>query len=252
MLTASGPKPVRAIEKILLVDGIHQINHHFLHDLILKAGNRDGSRFPVLLGDKDAAQRLYLILACHKPPMQLTDVLLGVGLVLCIRDPVDPGTGFPSQIPKCLIQLFHCDQVSDGVKLSLRIRPGRHRLPVGRCLDHARGFPCCIDLPLVCMLSPLPRWNRKVHLSLSSSAISAFPEIMAGRLPHHVFRGLLSVHSRYGLHTHQVTFMTLYTGGFSRFVTSTTAPIATGWNESCRAGFAPAGKPCLCTAHMTM
>jgi hypothetical protein len=100
------------------------------------------------------------------------------------------------------------------------------------------------------MLSPLPRWNRKVHLSLSSFAISAFPEIMAGRLPHHVFRGLLSVHSRYGLHTHQVTFMTLYTGGFSRFVTSTTAPIATGWNESCRAGVAPAGKPCLCTAHM--
>src|SRR5208283_1734586 len=64
------------------------------------------------------------------------------------------------------------------------------------------------------------------------------------------FRGLLSVHSRYGLHTHQVTFMTLYTGGVRRFVTSTTAPIATGWNESCRAGFAPAGKPCLCTAHM--
>ena len=62
-------------------------------------------------------------------------------------------------------------------------------------------------------------------------------------------RGLLSIHSRYGLHTRQVTFMTLYTGGFSRFVTFTTAPIATGWNESCRAGFAPAGKPCLCTAH---
>src|ERR1022692_3910413 len=54
---------------------------------------------------------------------------------------------------------------------------------------------------------------------------------MAGRLPHHVFRGLLSVHSRYGLHTRQVTFMTLYTGGSSRFVTSTTAPIATGWSE---------------------
>ena len=79
--------------------------------------------------------------------------------------------------------------------------------------------------------------------------MSAFPEIVAGRLPHHVFRGLLGVHSRYGLHTRQVTFMTLYTGGFSRFVTSTTAPIATGWNESCRAGFAPAERPCLRTAH---
>jgi hypothetical protein len=99
------------------------------------------------------------------------------------------------------------------------------------------------------MLSPLPRRNRKVRFSFTSLAVTAFPEIMAGRLPHCVFRGLLSVHSRYGLHTCQVTDMTLYTGGFSRFVTSTTAPIATGWNESCRAGFAPAGKPCLCTAH---
>ncbi len=43
--------------------------------------------------------------------------------------------------------------------------------------------------------------------------------------------------------------MALYTGGFSRFVASTAAPIATGWSESCRAGFAPAGKPCLRTAH---
>jgi hypothetical protein len=60
---------------------------------------------------------------------------------------------------------------------------------------------------------------------------------------------LLGVYLHYGLHTRQVTDMTLYTGGFSRFVTSTTAPIATGWNESCRTGFAPAGKPCLGTAH---
>ena len=31
-------------------------------------------------------------------------------------------------------------------------------------------------------------------------------------------------------------YVTLYTEGFSRFVTSTTAPIATGWSESCRVG----------------
>jgi len=116
-------------------------------------------------------------------------------------------------------------------------------------LTSQRGFPCCIDLPLVCMLSPIPRWNRKVHPSFSSFAIAAFPDITAGRLPHHGFRGLLSVHSHYGLHIHQVTFMTIYTGGFSRFVTSTTAPIVTGWNETCRAGFAPAGRLCLFTAH---
>lgn len=35
--------------------------------------------------------------------------------------------------------------------------------------------------------------------------VAAFSENLAGRLPHRVFRGLLSVHSRYGLHTRQVT-----------------------------------------------
>jgi len=43
--------------------------------------------------------------------------------------------------------------------------------------------------------------------------------------------------------------MTLYTEGFSRFVASTTASIATGWSESCRMGFAPTERSCLSTAH---
>jgi len=99
------------------------------------------------------------------------------------------------------------------------------------------------------MPSPLPRRNRWVRSSLASPAMSAFPVIQAGRLPHHPFRGLLSVYSRYGLHTRQVPCRTLYTEGFSRFVTSTTAPIATGWSDSCRVGIAPTERPCLCTAH---
>ena len=81
------------------------------------------------------------------------------------------------------------------------------------------------------MLSLLPRRNRKVHISLSSPTAPAFPVNLWVRLPHCVFPGLLSVYSHYGLHTRQVTDMTLYTGGFSRFVTSTTAPIATGWSD---------------------
>ena len=34
-------------------------------------------------------------------------------------------------------------------------------------------------------------------------------------------------------------YVTLYTEAFSRFVTSTTAPIATGRSESCRVGLFP-------------
>ena len=99
------------------------------------------------------------------------------------------------------------------------------------------------------MPSPLPRRSRWVRSSLTSPSMTAFPGCLAGRLPHSTFRGLLSVYSRYGLHTRQAPFRALFTEGFSRFVTSTTAPIATGWSDSCRAGLTPAGRPCLCTAH---
>ena len=42
--------------------------------------------------------------------------------------------------------------------------------------------------------------------------------------------GLLGVHSRYGLHTRAVTvFCDTLTVGFSHFVASMTAPVASGW-----------------------
>lgn len=44
--------------------------------------------------------------------------------------------------------------------------------------------------------------------------------------------------------------MALYTKGSHRFVTSAMAPVASGWSETCRAGFAPAGKLRLSTAHI--
>ncbi len=43
--------------------------------------------------------------------------------------------------------------------------------------------------------------------------------------------------------------VTLYTRGFSHFVTSMTAPIASGWSKSHRVGLAPTGKRRLSTAH---
>ena len=112
-----------------------------------------------------------------------------------------------------------------------------------------QGFPCCVCIPLPCMPSPLPRQNHRLRFSFSSPVTPAFPVNSPGRLLHHSFRGLLSVHSHYGLHGRQVPFRTLYTKGFSRFVTSSSAPVASGRNEIYRAGFAPAGIQRLCTAH---
>ncbi len=48
--------------------------------------------------------------------------------------------------------------------------------------------------------------------------------------------------SRYGLHTRAVTvYRDTLTEGFSHFVTSIAAPVASGWS-GCRVGFAPTGK----------
>jgi hypothetical protein len=59
----------------------------------------------------------------------------------------------------------------------------------------------------------------------------------------------LSVHWRYGLHTRAVTvYRDTLSEGFSHFVTSMTAPVASGWS-GCRVGLAPTGKRRLFTAH---
>jgi len=59
-------------------------------------------------------------------------------------------------------------------------------------------------LPFAYMPSPLPRqvwWNAFARAVPSASA---FPRLREDRLLHCTFRGLLSVHSRYGLHARQV------------------------------------------------
>ena len=86
-------------------------------------------------------------------------------------------------------------------------------------------------VPCVCMLSPLPRQVRETQSLVTNPSTSAFPKFRVGRLLHYGFRGLLSVHSRYGLQTCRVAYATLYTRGPGGFVTSTAAPVATRWSD---------------------
>src|SRR5215813_8655762 len=72
--------------------------------------------------------------------MELADVLLGVCLVLFVRDPVDPGTGVLSKTPECLIQFRNCDQVSDRVELPFWIFLGEFRYSVDVCRHNLSEF----------------------------------------------------------------------------------------------------------------
>src|SRR6516165_4104112 len=89
---------------------------------------------------------------------------------------------------------------------------------------------------LVYMLSPIPRrgaWDHR-FCSCSPNHVSLPRKRGSGRPAHRPFRGLLGVYSRYGLHTRHVTVFrdALLTRGFNRFVTSTVAPVASGWSIS--------------------
>jgi len=100
------------------------------------------------------------------------------------------------------------------------------------------------------MLPPLPRRSDWAWLLRSSTqSCQPSPVWQPGRPAHRPFRGLLGVHSRCGLHTRAATKSWLaLPEGFSHFVTSMTAPVASGWSVR-RVGFAPTEKRRLITAH---
>ncbi|HUT01301.1 MAG TPA: transposase [Phycisphaerae bacterium] len=90
-------------------------------------------------------------------------------------------------------------------------------------------------------------------LRSSRPATPAFPGHRSGRLPHWVFRGLLGVHCTLRPARSPGRHATFYTGGFRCFVASTTAPIATGWSDSCQAGLPPAeDRRLFLTAHLSL
>jgi hypothetical protein len=87
------------------------------------------------------------------------------------------------------------------------------------------------------------------RLRSSHPALSAFPEIAVGSACTSSFsrlaRRLLALRPA---HSRRHLYVTCYTEGFSHFVTSMTAPVASGWSVR-RVGLAPTGKRRLLTAH---
>jgi hypothetical protein len=81
--------------------------------------------------------------------------------------------------------------------------------------------------PLLTCCHPPPRRSGPGSSSSASRSIAAFPQSRQGRPSHRDFRGRLGVHSRYGLPACRQPEAASFLPGFSRFVASTTAEIAT-------------------------
>jgi hypothetical protein len=111
------------------------------------------------------------------------------------------------------------------------------------------GFPCCARFPCVHAVATTPTQRLAAQRRSSVQSFQPSPKWQSGRPAHRPFRGLLGVQSRYGLHTRAVTvFRDTLSEGFSHFVSSIAAPVASGWSR-CRVGLTPTGKRRLFTAH---
>ena len=126
-----------------------------------------------------------------------------------------------------------------------------HSATVGQRRSPAtqRGFPCCTRSLFRTCRRHYPGGTVGCPCRSPSPTAAAFPEYQAGRLPHCPFRGLLSVHCSLRPVRSLSPYGPFSIRSFNRFVTSAAVPIATGWNDICRVGFAPTGTVHLCTAH---
>jgi hypothetical protein len=116
--------------------------------------------------------------------------------------------------------------------------------------DHTLGLPVLRTLSLCTCCRHYPGVAAgRIFFAQFVQLCQPIPIWQSGRPTHRPFRGLLGIHSRYGLHTRAVTvYRDTLTRGFSHFVTSMTAPVASGWS-GCRVGLAPTGKRRIVTAH---
>jgi len=110
--------------------------------------------------------------------------------------------------------------------------------PVDRPLPPVtpQGFPCCHDPPAHTSRRHYP--GGIVGCILRSLPQRSQPSPFCGRVGFHIspFGACTAFASAAVCVLARSPKVTLYTEGFGRFVSSTTAPIATGWSESCRVG----------------
>src|SRR5271154_4731818 len=115
--------------------------------------------------------------------------------------------------------------------------------------DLALGLPVLRTLSLCTCRRQYPGVATGHTLRSTRPAISAFPDIAVGS----AYTSSFSRLARRSLalrpaHSRRHLYVTCYTEGFSHFVSSMTAPVASGWSVH-RVGLSPTGKRRLLTAH---
>src|SRR5271165_4892178 len=168
------------------------------------------------------------------------------------------GRPISRSFPTCCVCLELRSLPSPGVtRLQRYYEPLRHPKAPGLSLagvrllipDHAVGLPVLRALSFIYVLPPLPRCSDWASSSLFSPSRVSLPRKRRRVGLHIVLFEACSAFTRVAARTLAPSpKCDSYTEGFSHFVTSMTAPVASGWSVR-RVGLAPTGKRRLLTAH---
>ena len=105
----------------------------------------------------------------------------------------------------------------------------------------SQGFPCCVCIPDVHAVAntPAEQLGTRVARTPSHGSLPRIDRQVGLRI---TLFGDCSAFTRVTACTFAKSpTVTLYTRGFSCFVISAAAPIASGWSDSCRVGLTPTG-----------
>ncbi len=166
----------------------------------------------------------------HVTPSATSENSLGVvrliaNLPFCRRFLRPPSTEAPS-----LCRSYPASSVLRASPPSQSAQPVSHELPVDPYCNHRWDFPCCAWSPLPACRRQYPGRSDGIIRSYDSISFG-LPRNRGGSAPALVFSrpAQRSIRLRPARSPSRLT--TLCTRGFSSFVASTTALIATGWSE---------------------
>jgi hypothetical protein len=94
--TAAGPKAVRAVQEVLLIDGLQHFAQCTLNHLVLGGRDADRPRPALILGNVHPSDRLMTISLRPRALVQAIQIALQLLPVLFLRDAVHPNRRIPA------------------------------------------------------------------------------------------------------------------------------------------------------------
>jgi hypothetical protein len=125
--TASGPKAIRAVQKVLLVNGLQHLAHRILDQLVLECGNPQGPCFAIVLGNVNTSDRLVTIAFRLQPLVQILHVGQQVLPVILLGDLIHAHRSILTLSVIRTQQGRHTDEMCQRMKLSVGFLFGSFR-----------------------------------------------------------------------------------------------------------------------------